>query len=163
MRIIKIVLLLTLACVLPTLYGQSRLTDEEIEELREEENLDKLLESPHKNFGKISGRFLNRRNRGLKDAVKAVEARLQAEKDPLGKAALALLVARGETALMTWAALAMRDPSMMRDLPPVLLPMLSEAYAALPDGADADSLRPDFVREINRLRRVDDQKLMTIP
>ena len=46
---------------------------------------------------------------------------------------------------------------MMRDLPPVLLPMLSEAYAALPDGADADSLRPDFVREINRLLLWDDQ------
>ena len=151
MRIIKIVLLLTLACVLPTLYGQSRLTDEEIEELREEENLDKLLESPHKNFGKISGRFLNRRNRGLEDAVKTVEARLKTTTDGLDKAALALLLTRGETALMTKAALAMRDPSMMRDLPPVLLPMLSDAYAALPDGADADTLRQSLVRETNRL------------
>nr|MCR5379990.1 hypothetical protein [Lentisphaeria bacterium] len=151
MQVIRIIMFAMLACVSQFLSGGSRLTDEEIEELREEEILDKLLESPFRNFGKIGGRFLHRRNPGLEDAVKAVEARLQTEKDPLGKAALALLVARGETALMTGAALAMRDPSMMRDLPPVLLPMLSEAYASLPDGAEADTLRPDFVREINRL------------
>ena len=151
MHIIKFILLLAVSCIFPALYGQSRLTDEEIEELREEENLDVLLESPFRNFGKVGGRFLHRRNPGLEDAVKAVEARLKTTADGLDKAALVLLLTRGETALMTKAALAMRDPSMMRDLPPVLLPMLSDAYAALPDGADADTLRQSLVRETNRL------------
>ena len=58
MRIIKIVLLLTLVCVLPTLYGQSRLTDEEIEELREEENLPKLFEMPFANRRRIYALFI---------------------------------------------------------------------------------------------------------
>lgn len=151
MQIIKFIFLLILACIPIFLHGQSRLTDEEIEEKREEEDLDKLLVSPFRNFGKIGGRFLHRRNPGLEDAVKAVEARLKTTADGLDKAALVLLLARGETALMTEAALAMRDPSMMHDLPPVLLPMLSDAYAALPDGADADTLRQRLVRETNRL------------
>lgn len=151
MRIVNIIVFLMLVCVSPFLLGGSRLTDEEIEELRMEENLEELLASPYVNFGKINGRFLNRMNPGLENAVRAVEARLRTETDALGRAALTLLLARGETALMTEAALALRDPSMMRDLPPVLLPLLSDAYAGLSDGADADGLRQGFVREINRL------------
>ena len=133
------------------LNAQKRMSDEEMEELREEENLPRLFEKPFANRRRIYALFIKPVDTGRGIVLREIEKWEDRDATPLDRSALVWLWAECRRVDSFLLAREDRDASHVRKLPSELLPKLLDAMAALGDGGDGEPLRGDIVILANGL------------
>ena len=133
------------------LNAQMRMSDEEIEEEREEENLPGLFEKPFANRRRIYALFIRPTDTGRGIVLREIDKWKDRDASPLDRSALIWLWAECRRIDSLLLAREDRDASHMRKLPCELLPKLLDAMAALGDGNDGEPLRRDIVILANGL------------
>ena len=133
------------------LNAQKRMSDEDIEELREEENLPKLFEMPFANRRRIYALFIKPVDTGRGIVLREIEKWEGRDASALDRSALIWLWAECRRIDSFLLAREDKDASHVRKLPAELLPKLLDAMAALGDGNEGEPLRRDIVILANGL------------